>query len=283
MKHTINNGKLSITVDDMGAELISAKVNGKEWIWQNPTGEWAGHAPLLFPVCGHCGVKHKGVEYPIKPHGFGKRTQFILAEKGDDCLDFYMQSNTETKKVYPFDFVLHVIYRISGTKLTVEYAVENTGEEPLYFACGSHESYNLTARIDDYQLVFEKEETFTYHFHNDDGYMTGETYDGGTGNTFILPYDFLQESRTVIFKGIQSRKVRLEEKNGKALAEICFDSNFANLLLWREGNAPYVCIEPWTCLPDDANVPDVEFSTKYGVLKVAPKTVKTLVHTVEYL
>ena len=283
MTYTINNGKIQITVNEMGAELISVVVDGKEWIWQNPTGEWAGHSPLLFPVCGHCGVKHNGVEYPIKAHGFAKRTNFALVAQGEDYLDFTISANEETKKMYPFDFVLHVLYRISGAKLTVEYAVENTGDEPLYFACGSHESYNLNGNVDDYQITFEKEEEFTYHFHNDDGYMTGETKNVGAGKTFALPRDFLQESRTVIFKDIQSRKVRLEEKSGKAVAELCFDGCFANLLLWREGDAPYICIEPWTCLPDNANVPDVEFSTKYGTGEVAPKTVKTMVHSIEYL
>lgn len=282
MKHTIFNDKMSITVDEMGAELVSVVVNGKEWIWQNQTGDWAGHSPLLFPVCGHCGVKHNGVEYPIKSHGFAKRTNFTLAAKGEDYLDFIISANEETKKVYPFDFILHVIYRIHGAKLTMEYVVENTGDEPLYFACGSHESYNLNGNVDDYQIVFDKEEEFTYHFHNDSGYMTGETQNVGAGKIFALPRDFLQEGRTVIFKSVKSRKVRLEEKNGKAVAELRFDG-FENLLLWRGGDAPFICIEPWTCLPDPVNTPDVEISQKAGMVAVAPNETKTMAHSIEYL
>ena len=65
MKYTVKNKTLSVTVDSYGAEMVSVEYNGKERLWQNATGEWAGHAPLLFPVCGHFGVTVDGVSYPI--------------------------------------------------------------------------------------------------------------------------------------------------------------------------------------------------------------------------
>lgn len=282
MKYTIDNGKIAVTVSSDGAELISVIKDGKEWIWQNPTGEWAGHAPILFPVCGHFGLKHEGVEYPLPSHGFAKRKPFTLVSKSDERIELVLCADESTKEVYPFDFCLHVVYAICGSKLTVEYIVENVGETPLYFACGSHESYNLDANVDNYALVFEKEESFVNYHHNDQGYLTGETSDYGTGKTFALPYDYLQKSRTVIFKDLNSRKVTLCEKSGRQVAKITFDG-FANLLLWRAANTPYICIEPWTNLPDPDGVPDVEFSTKAGVIKVEAGQVKKMVRTIEYL
>lgn len=282
MLHTIANENMTVKVNDIGAELYSVVVDGKEWIWQNPTGEWAGHAPVLFPVCGKCGLLHEGVEYPITKHGICRRAQFTLAARGEDFLDFTFASSEETKKEYPFDFLFHAIYRIDGKKLTVEYVVENTGDTPLYFACGCHESYNIDKPLHEYKLVYEKEEKFIYHVHDKNGLLTGETYDGGSGTTLDMPCDRLQNGDTVIMKDMRSRKVRLEEKSGKPLAEITYDG-FPVMLLWHADNAAYICIEPWTNVPDSATTPDVEFSTKYGVLSVAPKSVKTMVHSVEYL
>ena len=282
MIYTIKNEKLVVSVDSYGAEAVSVIANGKEWIWQNSTGDWAGHSPILFPVCGHFGVTVNGKSYPIGAHGFVRKTECTLSSIGDDYIDFLIEANDATKAVYPFDFTLHIIYRISGANLTVEYVVENPSDMPLYFACGSHESYALDRNVDGYELVFEKEEEFVHYYHDDGGYLTGETKNFGSGKAFALPRDFLQNSATLIFKNIKSREVFLCQKGGRALAKAHFDG-FANLLLWRAGDSPFICIEPWTNLPDFAGEADKEFATKEGVIEVAPKSVKRMMHSVEYL
>lgn len=282
MLYTIQNETISVTIDSYGAELVSVLVDGKEWIWQNSTGDWAGHAPVLFPVCGHFGVTVDGKSYPIGAHGFAKKTEFTVSSVGTDYIDFAISADEKTKAVYPFDFTLHIVYRISGTKVTVEYAVENPADKPLYFACGSHESFALPQNVDSYELVFEKEERFLHYYHDDGGYLTGETRDFGMGKTFALPRDFLQNGATLIFKNLQSKEAFLCEKNGRALAKAHFDG-FDNLLLWRAGDSPFICIEPWTNLPDYAGAADTEFSQKDGVIKVEPKSVKRMIHSVEYL
>ncbi len=282
MNYTIKNNKTSVTVTDLGAEAISVIVDGKERLWQNPTGEWAGHAPLLFPVCGHFGVTVDGVSYPIKAHGFAKRETFTLKEKGVDFLTFCLQANEETKKVFPFDFIFNVTYRIAENTLIVEYNVENPSDKPLYFACGGHETFALESDVDGYEIEFEKEENLVHYYHDKVGFLTGETRTYGNGKPFPLPIDFLQNGETLIFKDIRSRRVNLARKGGKAIANVTFDG-FDNLLLWRQGEAKYICIEPWTNVPDYAGVPDKEFSQKEGVYKVDGKSSKKLVRTITYL
>ena len=281
MKYTIKNKTLSVTVESYGAEMVSVEYNGKERLWQNATGEWAGHAPLLFPVCGHFGVTVDGVSYPISAHGFAKKSEFAFEKSGENFLTFSLSSNENTKKVYPFDFIFRVTYRVDGGKLTVEYAVENTGDKPLYFACGSHETYALDQNVDGYELRFEKDETFTHLYHDKAGYLTGETKEFGNGKTFALPRDFLQNGETIIFQDLSSRKLALWEKSGEKLADVTFDG-FSNLLLWRNGDGKFICIEPWTNLPDPAGAKDSEFSTKAGVMKVEKGQTKTLTRTITY-
>ena len=282
MNYTIENGNLSVTATDFGAEVISVVASGKERLWQNPTGEWAGHAPLLFPVCGHCGVTVDGVSYPIKSHGFAKRYAFNLKDKGADYLTFSLCANEETKKVFPFDFIFNVTYRIDGNTLSIEYDVENPADTPMYFACGGHETFDLETDVDGYEIRFEKEEELTHYYHDKAGCLTGETCAYGNGQPFLLPKDFLQDGATLIFKNVASRKVQLARKGGKALADVTFEG-FSHLLLWRNGEAKYICIEPWSNLPDYANEPDKEFSQKDGVFKVDGKSNKKLVRTITYL
>ncbi|MBE7085273.1 MAG: hypothetical protein E7368_04380 [Clostridiales bacterium] len=282
MNYTIKNDRTSVTVTDFGAEVISVIVDGKERLWQNPTGEWAGHAPLLFPVCGHFGVTVDGVSYPIKAHGFAKRELFLLKTQGENFLTFSLASNEETKKVFPFDFIFDVTYRIKENMLVIEYDVQNPATKPLYFACGGHETFALDTDVDGYVIEFESQEQLVHYYHDKDGYLTGKTAEYGNGKPFPLPKDFLQDGETLIFKDIASRKVKLASKEGKAIAEVTFEG-FPNLLLWRQDEAKYICIEPWTNVPDYANVPDKEFSQKEGVIKVEGKSNQKLVRTIAYL
>ncbi len=282
MNYTIKNARLSLTVSDMGGEAISVVCDGKERLWQNPTGEWSGHAPLLFPVCGHVGMTVNGVSYPIKSHGFAKKSTFALTAYGEDFLTFSLAANEDTKRVYPFEFIFSVTYRIVENTLSIEYAVENPSEQPLYFACGGHETFALDKDVDGYAIEFEKEEKLIHYYHNNEGCLTGKTREYGNGQPFPLPIDFLQNGETLIFKNVCSRKVKLIDTEGNALADITFEG-FGNLLLWRADEAKYICIEPWTNLPDKADIPDIEFSQKEGVIEVEGKSSKKLVRTITYL
>ena len=283
MNYILQNAEISVTIASLGAEIISVVKNGKERIWQNPTGEWSGHAPLLFPVSGRCRLTVDGVEYPIGMHGFARKTEFALEEQGDDFVKLSVQTSEQTKQVYPYDFKFTVTYRLTQSKLTISFDVENPSNEPIYFACGSHESYALENNVDSYEIEFEQEEARLIHCPHGatSGRLTGEEVDFGTVKTLPLPLNYLQNGNTLIFKGISSRAVTLKERNGKSLAKVSFEG-FENLLLWRAENAKYICIEPWTNLPDPENTPDIEFKTKAGVMEVAPKTVKTLTRSIEY-
>ena len=282
MQYTIQNEKLSICVDSFGAQLCSVKQGEKEWLWQNPTGNWAGHSPLLFPICGAVSCIINGVHYPMERHGFARKSEFTLTAQGADFLRFTMQSNEQTKVMYPYDFTYHVTYRIQGAKLIIEHVVQNDGDTPMYFMCGGHESFNLPANVENYVIEFEKEERFIHHYHSETG-MTGKTHDYGTGRFLPVPATLMQDGITAVFPDIQSRKIWFCEKDGKRLAEITFAPEFKNLLLWRALNDCFICIEPWTNILDFDGAPDVEFSEKKGVVKVEVGEVKRLVRSVEYL
>ena len=47
-------------------------------------------------------------------------------------------STPETKKGYPFDFVLTVTQTLKGNEIQVEWDVENTGNDVMYFTIGGH-------------------------------------------------------------------------------------------------------------------------------------------------
>lgn len=277
MRYTLN-GDIRLTVDSYGAEAVSAVVGGEERLWQNPTGDWNGHAPVLFPVCGNCAMSVQGKTYALAPHGFAKRSEFLLSEKGEDFISFLMRSSAATEAVYPYRFSFEVTYRIAGNTLTVEYRIVNGGETTMYASCGGHESFVLDRPIGEYRLEFPAEERFTALLHDENGKLTGETEDFGTGKSLDLPSGFLRENRTLIFR-LQSRSARLLRKTGERVASVTF-GDFPYLLLWRPNDAPMICIEPWHNLPDGEN--PTEFARKEGVMRIPAGGEKKLIRTIEY-
>ncbi len=284
MNYIIQNENVTVTIASRGAEIISVVTNGKERSWQNPTGDWAGHAPLLFPVCGHCAISLDGKQYPIPFHGFARKTEFSLVEKGDEYIVMSICANEQTKAYYPFNFYFEIKYALKGARVTVTQTVKNlSNTDALYFAIGGHDSFALDYNLDKYLLQFEKEEDIVSVEANDDGYLSGETTVFCKAKTFDLPREYFQNSVTLIMKKVNSRKVTLKEKNGRGIVTIGFDAEFENLLFWREADAQFICIEPWSNLPDFSNRPDVDFRQKAGVIEVAPAQSKTLVRWIEYL
>lgn len=281
MNYTIRNECLAVTVSSLGAEMLGVKAFGKERLWQNENGSWSGHAPVLFPVCGSCGVTVNGKTYEVGAHGFARKSEFALKHISEGKIILSLKSSEETKKKYPFDFVFKAEYALAGNSVNIIYTVENPSDSELPFSCGGHESFALAAGVENYKIVFEKEERLLHAFHGGRGTLTGETRDYGTIKEFPIPADFLTDGATLIFPKIKSRFVELCSLDGEKIAKTEFE-DFENLLLWRSNGANMICIEPWGNLPDAEKKSDCEFSQKSGVWKVSPHSQKVITRTVTY-
>lgn len=281
MKYVLNNGVLTVSVESLGAEPVSVIYGGKERLWQNENGAWTGHAPVLFPVCGHFGVRVNGKDYPIGAHGFAKKKEFSLHARGEDFIELRLTDDEETRAAYPFEFAFTVRYSLSGSALVVSYTVENTGGTPLAFSCGGHPSFALDGDVGNYCLEFAHPQRLVHLPHDGGGYLTGERVDFGTKKLFALPPEYLQNGNTLIFGEISSREAVLKRRSGEPLAKLNF-SDYPNLLLWRPHGADMICIEPWYNLPDPARGNETEFLHKHGTILLSPEQSRTLSFTVTY-
>lgn len=280
MIYTIENETLSVGVNTFGAELVSVKKDGKERLWQNENGSWAGHAPILFPFAGLCTPIIDGKEYPMKRHGLASKYEFSLVSQTETALKLLFASNAETEKLFPYAFRFFATFSLENDTLKIAYEIENPTDSPIFAACGTHESYALDGSVDNFALEFEKDETFTSLIHGD----TGKIVDGekafGHGKNFPLPFDFLQ-TLTAIFENVQSRKVTLKRKTGERLATLSFDG-FDNLLLWHPADSKMICIEVWQNLPDFESKDNGEFALKKGVRRIDGGERKIFTHEITY-
>lgn len=143
---TLTRGSISATIRTLGAELISLKKNGREYLWQADPQYWAGQSPLLFPNCGNFWegtYRYDGQEYKLEKHGFARRTEFSVVNQSATEVTLGIHSTDDTLRVYPFPFFLFVTYRLEESGIQVEWFVRNEGDKEMYFSIGAHPAFFL--------------------------------------------------------------------------------------------------------------------------------------------
>lgn len=277
---TLKNSELTVKVNELGAELRSIVYNNTEYMWEGKPEIWSGTAPIMFPICG--GLKEdkyllKGKEYTLTKHGFAKLSLFEIESVTDESAVFLLKSSEETKASYPFDFEFRVIYTLSGKSLKVDYKVDNKSADTMYFNVGAHEAYATPEGIEDYDVLFDEEQTL--NAQNLYGNILSQTSYPIIKDSKVLPlYDKYFILDALPFKNIKFKAATLRNrKTGRAL-RVDFE-NAPYFLLWHKHGAGYMCLEPWNGIPD---VPgsSYDITEKEGITALDSNKTFTFTHTI---
>lgn len=277
----LTNGRLSAEISEVGAELRSLRKDGVEYMWNGDARVWANTAPVLFPTL--CFLKNNqytldGKTYPMTKHGFVRGKPFVVETASATSATFLHTDNAETREMYPFAFAFRVTFTLVGESLAVEYCVDNRNDTTLYFSVGAHEAYATPEGIEDYDLLFPYREQFETHLLLD-GLLTKETMTIAKDTACLPLYDkYFPMLDTLIFKNLQSREVVLRNRKTGRTVKVAFP-DCAYLAIWHKPGAGYLCIEPWSGLPDNADT-DGNLKTKEGILSLAPRAQYRNVHTI---
>lgn len=275
----LENEFLRVAINEFGAELTSIvrKSDQAEYIWNADPAFWGKHAPLLFPIIGRLKDQEytlDGTTYEITRHGFARDKEFQVACASDTCVEFTLGADAYTKAMYPYDFTLTVRYTLDGKTLKKEHIVQNKSDHTLYYEVGGHDAYMLSfsdAALSDYYLEFEgidalsvldcDSEVLLLQSHHavplKDGrlYLSRETF--SQDNTLML--DQLPVHRCTLGCQSHSRKVTVE------FPEIDY---FAVWSPYKpDCDVPFICLEPWSTLPDGAYL-GKELEKKVGIRTV---------------
>lgn len=246
MTTTLTNSDLTAKIKHLGAELCSLKSNTNiEYIWEGNPEFWGKHSPVLFPIVGtlkNNSYRYNNTEYHLSRHGFARDTEFELVDKQENSATFSIQSNAETRKVYPFDFELQINYLLENDSLSIRYKVINTGNTAMPFSIGAHPALALPGDFEEYSIAFEKEEPLVYHLLEKD-LISDITETLEVENKQLHLNYQLFENDALIFKSLQSKALTIN-KRGNPVLKVSYE-DFPHLGIWTKINAPFICIEPW--------------------------------------
>lgn len=272
----LENEFLCVEIAEMGAEVtrIYDKTEDNEILWEGNPVYWKRHSPVLFPNVGKTyknRVLINGTQYPTSQHGFARDNVFICIEAANEKASFMLRSSEETKEVYPFDFELHINYKLNKKELTVEWQVKNCGDETMYFTIGGHPAFRFAKPEEtkaDYVLKVPGKEKLEYVLidiscgcANVDEVHTLQLSE----ETYPLSDKLFAKDALVVDNG-QIEEAWLCHKDGTPYVGVR-SAGFPNYGIWSVEGAPFVCLEPWMGRCDNVGF-NAELSEKPNVNKV---------------
>jgi galactose mutarotase-like enzyme len=273
--YSISNKKLSVTVNSLGAELISLKSSSTELLWQADKTVWPRYAPVLFPIVGKLKdnkFKHNNAEYNLSQHGFARDKEFTLIEQRETILEFELTANEETLEIYPFHFSLRIRYELSDATLAVKYLVFNPDKTDLLFSIGAHPGFNCKRlegeTLSDFYLEFKSNNHLTIEKLKD-GLLSGETSIIKLDSGKLQLNAELFENDALVFKNTQIEEIELcSTKSEQQIKLNC--KNWPYFGIWsKKGSDAFVCLEPWYGITDSVGY-NGNFYLKEGVIRLQP-------------
>ncbi len=273
MIYVLENDKMSVKVESFGAELksIYSKETDFEYLWKGNSEYWANSATILFPICGRLynqKYTFNGKEYSMPAHGFARNLEFIVEEKTNTKIVLRIDSDDETKKMYPFNFTFKMIYTLEDKTVKNEFYVKNKDEEILPFSMGGHPGFSIPFEngltLDDHYIEFNQSKERKQYELAPTFLLSGNLVDFN----MIDNKKFNLTSELFSFDGIflsdNGGEVSLKSDKSKKCVKISYDNTTA-IGFWQKytKNTPFICIEPWIGIPATEGILD-DFSNKKG-------------------
>ena len=252
MQVVLKNDNITATFDTHGAELKSLVKDGREFMWNGDPAYWNRTSPVLFPFVGAVKndvYRYHGEEYPMGQHGFARDMEFQLVGQTESSVSFRLDSNEETKKKYPFDFELTILYTIHKNKLSVIWLVKNPSDHVLYFSIGAHPGFLVKPGEDgtmkgNYLQFDTTGELTATDFENRLVKHSTHTLTTDSDGCIALDEHFF-DNGVHIFEHDQAQRVSILDKDKKAYVTLEFDTPLFGIWSPEKKNAPFLCIEPW--------------------------------------
>jgi galactose mutarotase-like enzyme len=277
----LSSADLSAEVNPLGAQLsVLRDAGGRELLWNGDPAVWAGRAPLLFPIVGTLagGSYRLGSKaYPLSRHGFARGRQFDVVAATSSRATFRLNADEATLQVYPFRFQLDVEFALNGATLAVTSSVRNVGQEEMPASIGYHPGFRWPLPYGEpraaHFIEFADDEGPSIRRLDADGLLTPKRHPTPVSHRRLALDDALFRDDVVIFDEIRSRSVSYGADKGPRIRVSYPDARY--LGVWTKPGAPFICIEPWQGIADEAGFSG-DFRTKLGVFTLAPGAKQSL-------
>lgn len=292
MPITLRDDAIRVTIAPEGAQLTSLYDlrRDRELLWQADPAIWGRHAPILFPIVGRLAgdeARHGQLNACMGQHGFARDRLWQVLQSSPQQVILGLNSDADTRAVYPYDFSLELRYRLEGALLELHYRVVNRSAQVMPFSIGAHPGFRCpfveSEAFDDYYVEFEREETLERIELDASGLRTGSTKPCLKAQRELPLSRATFDEDALIFSGLDSTHVSLRSRKSAGGVRMHF-AGFPYFAIWSKPrvDAPFVCFEPWFGIAD-ALGPHVAFADKLGIIQLPPGETFECSHSIEPL
>ena len=252
----LKNDKITIEVSTHGAELLSLKSGGREYMWSGDAAYWNRHAPILFPAVGkpyQNTIRIDGQPYTMKQHGFARDSQF--EEMGNGILRMF---GTESHDSYPYRYELKVHYRLDADSVEAVWTVTNLDRHDMHFQIGAHPGFmlpdfNANDAIHGYVRYLDREGNAvspTITSALDDGNRIPLPQPTHIPAEMPLTNDTFAHDALVFEQGQVAQAMLLDKRRQPVLSVLCPQAEAFGVWAPHKQGCPFVCLEPWCGICD---------------------------------
>lgn len=238
----IENEYFRAEISEVGAVLTSfvAKKNGQELLWQKDPRYWDCQDVVIFPQIGKAPNLIEGESYDCPTrHGFTRISRFEVKAKSANSVTLELRDNSETRKTYPFSFLLEITHTLAGSKLIREAKITNYSAKMLPFSLGFHQAFK--ANYDGSGSIhFDKAPHYYYPMR--DGVLKAKEPSIYQQNE-VLRSDLWRDNETWVLPNDAHYQILVKTGLGYCM-KYHFDS--PEIAIWRHSSGgDFLCVEPW--------------------------------------
>jgi len=247
-------------VPERGGVVTSWQIKGQEILymdWErfaNPEKSVRGGIPILFPICGDLPdnqYTYNGQTYRLNRHGFARDFPWQVTNQQTDkeaALTLTLNSNDDTRTVYPFDFEVSFTYRLKGNRLIIDQTYRNDSQQAMPFSSGLHPYFWVSDKTQ-MQLDIPASQ------YQDN--LTQQTH------SFQERFDFNQDEIDAQFRPLSRQLTSIAFPERGIKVELTFSSDYSTVVFWTLKGHDFVCLEPWTS-------PRNALNTRQNLLVIPP-------------
>lgn len=240
--------------------------------------------PLLFPFPGRLRGKSlswNGKEYPAEGddgrgnaiHGYVLGRPWRVTEQTDVEVTAVFRASIDAPQLldaWPADFSITGRYLLKGTRLESEFTIENPDRHPLPFGFGTHPYFCVPLGGGD-AAACRVELPVTERWELVDMLPTGRRLpvEDPAACKAGLPFEEMQFDDVFTglkFKGRQCACRVVDSASGRILT-IRFGEGFSECVVYNPPHREAVCIEPYTCVPNAAELQSKGIASHLRVLE----------------
>ncbi|QEA32361.1 aldose 1-epimerase family protein [Secundilactobacillus malefermentans] len=289
---TLKNDFLTVQINEKGAELTSVIDNDEhfEYMWQGNKETWNRHAPVLFPIVGRLqddSYEDENQHYHMTQHGFARDYDFVVESQTDSKVVLSLADSAETRKIYPFEFKLTMMFELDDHALMVSNTVANQSARELLFSIGNHPGFNVpmansTTDFADYNLMFSPKKV--YKTIPLVGPFSDLTNPGELELKRPLPLThnlFEHDAQILKLDGEETTVMLSTTANDHGVALTVQNAPYLGIWSTYPTEGAFVCIEPWWGIADTVNA-NGQLAHKADIRKLAIGQEETFTYQISY-